>query len=150
MVTVIIDPEIKSGELKSTIASLARSVLEILELPPRGSLTVRVSTNDVLQKFNQEYLGIDAPTDVLSFPADFDDPESEGHYYGDILVSYEKAAAQAESGGHPVIDEVKLLIVHGILHLLGYDHSAEKEKQEMWSVQNKILTELSIQARPAE
>jgi probable rRNA maturation factor len=150
MVTVIVDPEIKKGVEREEIRTLVQSVFKHLKLPPNAGLSIQVSSDKILHQFNLEYLGIDAPTDVLSFPADFDDPETEGHYYGDILLSYEKAAAQAEAGGHPVIEEVKLLIVHGMLHLLGYDHSTDIEKQEMWSLQDQVLTALDIQARPPE
>jgi probable rRNA maturation factor len=87
-------------------------------------------------------LGIDAPTDVLSFPSGEIDPDSGEQYLGDILISYPRAAAQANSGEQTVQDELQLLVVHGILHLLDYDHLDEIGKQAMWAKQSKILTDI--------
>jgi probable rRNA maturation factor len=91
---------------------------------------------------NRQYLGVDAPTDVLSFPVGEVDPESEALYLGDILISYPQALAQAEAAGHPVQAELQLLVVHGTLHLLGYDHAEEDEKTLMWKAQDEILARL--------
>ena len=74
------------------------------------------------------YLGIDGPTDVLSFPASEMDPETGVHYIGDILISIPRAQAQADAAGHPLEAEVQLLVVHGVLHLLGHDHAQAEEK----------------------
>ena len=109
-----------------------------------GDLTVVLTDDAQLQALNQEYLGIDAPTDVLSFPADFVDPDSNQRYYGDILISVARAQAQAEAASHSVEDEILLLIVHGVLHLLGHDHAEEDEKQRMWSAQDEILRGLRV------
>lgn len=107
-----------------------------------GDLTVVLTDDAQLQALNDEYLGIDAPTDVLSFPADFIDPDSNRRYYGDILISVPRAQAQAESAGQPVQDEILLLTVHGVLHLLGHDHAEADEKQRMWAAQDEILRQL--------
>jgi probable rRNA maturation factor len=95
---------------------------------------------------NRQYLGRDAVTDVLSFPADEADPESGCRYLGDILLSMPRAAAQAQAGGHPVEQEAQLLVVHGTLHLLGYDHGRKEEKERMWAVQAEILEQLGVPA----
>ncbi|MFN2144341.1 MAG: rRNA maturation RNase YbeY, partial [Anaerolineales bacterium] len=92
----------------------------------------------------------DAPTDVLSFPVAFDDPETGSPYLGDILISLPTARKQAETAGHAVQDEVQLLLAHGMLHLLGYDHTTPEEKAKMWTLQDRILTQLGIQAKPTE
>ena len=84
-----------------------------------GDLTVVLSDDMRLQKLNRDYLGVDAPTDVLSFPASETDPETGARYLGDILISIPRAEAQAKSAGHPLESEVQLLVVHGVLHLLG-------------------------------
>ncbi len=102
-------------------------------------ISVVVSGDEEIQRLNSTYLGIDAPTDVLSFPSDEVDPDSGNRYLGDILLSYPRAEEQAFQGGHSVNDEIRLLVVHGVLHLLGYDHTDPGEKREMWSVQAKIL-----------
>lgn len=107
-------------------------------------LTVVLADDSQLQELNLKYLGIDAPTDVLSFPADFIDPDSQERYLGDILISVPRAQAQAEAAGHPVRDEIMLLTVHGVLHLLGHDHAEAEEKRRMWAAQDQILSELRM------
>ena len=104
-----------------------------------------ILTNDVrLHELNLNYLGIDAPTDVLSFPASETDPETGAPYIGDILISIPRAQAQAESAGHPLEWEVQLLVVHGVLHLLGHDHAEPEEKARMWKAQAEILERLGL------
>ena len=110
-----------------------------------------ILTNDArLHELNLNYLGVDAPTDVLSFPASETDPETGARYIGDILISVPRAQAQAEAAGHPLESEVQLLVVHGVLHLLGHDHAEVEEKARMWKAQAEILERLglgSIQVR---
>jgi probable rRNA maturation factor len=97
-----------------------------------------------LHELNRDYLGIDAPTDVLSFPASETDPDTGARYIGDILISIPRARAQAQAAGHPLESEVQLLVVHGVLHLLGHDHARAKEKAQMWQVQAGILERLGL------
>ena len=109
-----------------------------------SELTI-VLTNDArLKELNQDYLGIDAPTDVLSFPASETDPETGTRYIGDILISIERAQSQATAAGHPLESEVQLLVVHGVLHLLGHDHAEAQEKARMWQAQTEILAQLGL------
>lgn len=109
-----------------------------------GDITVVLTDDSRLHKLNREYLGIDAPTDVLSFPASETDPETGARYLGDILISIPRADAQAKAAGHPIESEVQLLVVHGVLHLLGYDHADAKEKSKMWKAQAEILERLGL------
>ena len=127
-----------------------RKALALAEVSPDSDLSL-IFTNDAeIQRLNREYLEIDAPTDVLSFAMDFDNPETGAPYLGDIVISVPTAARQAETGGHPLIEEIKLLVVHGILHLLGHDHGEPDEKAAMWQIQEKILNALEVQARPTD
>ena len=104
-----------------------------------------ILTNDArLHELNLNYLGVDAPTDVLSFPASETDPDTGAHYIGDILISMPRAQAQAEGAGHPIEWEVQLLVVHGVLHLLGHDHAEPEEKARMWKAQAEILESLGL------
>lgn len=104
-----------------------------------------VLTDDArLQKLNREYLGIDAPTDVLSFPAAETDPQTGARYLGDILISIPRARSQADTAGHPLESEVQLLVVHGVLHLLGHDHAEHRDKARMWKAQAEILESLGL------
>ena len=109
-----------------------------------SELTI-VLTNDArLQELNRDYLGIDAPTDVLSFPASELDPETGARYIGDILISIARAESQARAAGHTLESEVQLLVVHGVLHLLGHDHAEVLEKARMWKAQAEVLERLGL------
>ncbi len=110
----------------------------------RGDLTIVLTDDARLQQLNRDYLGIDAPTDVLSFPAAETDPDSGSSYLGDILISMPRAREQARLAGHGIEQETQLLIVHGVLHLLGYDHARPGEKRKMWEAQAQILEELGL------
>jgi probable rRNA maturation factor len=81
---------------------------------------------------------------VLSFPAGYQDPEVSTTYLGDVIVSYPRALSQAEQRGHAVREEIQLLVVHGILHLVGHDHGESKDKAERWEAQSAILEQLDI------
>ena len=107
-------------------------------------LSIVLTDNAHLHELNLNYLGVDAPTDVLSFPASETDPETGARYVGDILISIPRAQEQADGAGHPLESEVQLLIVHGTLHLLGYDHAELDEKARMWKAQSEILESLGL------
>jgi probable rRNA maturation factor len=109
-----------------------------------SELTIVLTDDARLHELNRDYLGVDAPTDVLSFPASETDPETGARYIGDILISVPRAQAQADTGGYPLESEVQLLVVHGVLHLLGHDHAQAKEKARMWKAQAEILERLGL------
>jgi probable rRNA maturation factor len=111
------------------------------------SLTVVFEEDERLHQLNNQYLGIDAPTDVLSFPMDYIDPETGICYLGDILISVPRALEQAKSGEHLLEDELQLLTVHGVLHLLGYDHMENGEKEKMQAAQSAILHQLGSELK---
>lgn len=112
--------------------------------PAHGDLSIALSDDRHLHELNLDYLGVDSPTDVLSFPAAEVDPETEGLYLGDIAISIPRAMQQAQNAGHPVEAEAQLLVVHGVLHLLGYDHSTDEEKAVMWAEQARVLERLGL------
>ncbi len=108
---------------------------------------------DEIRKLNKEFRSVDNVTDVLSFPSgDEVDPETGLLYLGDIAVCLDRAQEQADQSGHPLENEVTLLMIHGILHLMGYDHSTSEEKQEMWKLQNEYLDKFGchINRKPGE
>lgn len=113
--------------------------------PLDSELTIVLTDDARLKELNRDYLGIDAPTDVLSFPASETDPETGARYIGDILISIPRAQAQATAARHPLESEVQLLVVHGVLHLLGHDHSKPGEKARMWQAQAEILAQLGLE-----
>jgi len=107
-------------------------------------LSIVLTDDSRLQELNRDYLGIDAPTDVLSFPASEMDPETGARYIGDILISIPRAQSQADAAGHPLESEVQLLVVHGVLHLLGHDHADAEEKARMWKAQAETLESIGL------
>jgi len=109
-----------------------------------GDLTIVLSDDPHLRELNREYLGMDAPTDVLSFPAAERDPESGATYLGDVIISIPQADAQARGAGHPLEAEVQLLVIHGVLHLLGHDHAETESRSRMWSAQSQVLRKLGL------
>jgi probable rRNA maturation factor len=120
----------------------AQGALEQAGKASGADLTIVVTDDEQIQDLNRQFLGIDAPTDVLSFPSDEPDPDSGAIYLGDVILSFPRALAQAGAGGHSVRDELQLLVVHGVLHLLGYDHAEDADKAEMWALQAEILKQL--------
>ncbi len=109
-----------------------------------GDLTIVLTEDAQLQQLNRDYLGFDVTTDVLSFPASELDPETGGPYLGDVLVSVPRAESQARTAGHPLEAELQLLVVHGVLHLLGYDHAEPEAKERMWAVQAQALESIGL------
>lgn len=96
-----------------------------------------ILTDDAeIWSLNRQFRGVDRPTDVLSFPAD------EEEYLGDIFISVDRLLAQAEEYGHSAEREFAFLLVHGLLHLMGYDHHDPEQEQEMFTKQEEILNAL--------
>ena len=124
---------------------LERAALAVLaHQTTQGDLTLVLTDDEQLRGLNRDYRGIDASTDVLSFPASETDPETGTPYLGDVLLSIPRAEEQARAIGHSLADEAQLLIVHGILHLLGHDHGEPQEKEKMWQAQHEILESLGL------
>jgi len=116
-----------------------------------GDITIIITDDEEVAALNEQFLGKEGPTDVLSFPAvdeesDFVLPPEEvaASYLGDIIIALPFTQRQAERFGRPLNDELALLVIHGTLHLLGYDHGTPAEKAEMWQKQNAVLSGLGI------
>ncbi len=106
-----------------------------------AALTLVITDDDRVRELNRAYRGVDATTDVLSFPMQEGEPipgESEP-YLGDVVIAFPVAQEQAQAYGHSVQEELRLLTVHGVLHLLGYDHETPEEEARMWARQEEIL-----------
>ncbi|MBQ4317305.1 MAG: rRNA maturation RNase YbeY [Clostridia bacterium] len=107
-------------------------------------VNVTICDDNEIQVINKEHRGIDKPTDVLSFPfLEFETPDTMT-LLGDIIISRDTAYRQAEEYGHSAKREFCFLAAHSALHLLGYDHETETEREEMEAKQRKILDELGI------
>ena len=131
-------------ELKSLFQIVMDEVLKELKLEGAYEVSLSLVSKEKIHELNKEYRNIDRPTDVLTFAfqeADvlFDEPLVD---LGSILISPEIAKAQAKEYHHPYYRELAFLFIHGLLHSLGYDHMEEKEAEEMFALQNKILNQL--------
>jgi probable rRNA maturation factor len=110
------------------------------------AVTIVFTGNDEVAALNRQYRGVDSPTDILSFPADKPPVEipDEPPYLGDLIIAYPYASAQAQTEGHSLDDSLALLVVHGSLHLLGYDHDTKERRAAMWAEQEKALRVLNV------
>jgi probable rRNA maturation factor len=151
MIDVLVREPFSSSTLEELARQTAGKALAHEGQPETLDLTIVMSDDEELRTLNHQFMEIDAPTDVLSFPSDEVDPESGERYLGDIILSIPRAREQATQGDHSIEAEIQLLIVHGVLHLLGYDHADPAQKARMWSVQAEILKELGSNLQfPAE
>jgi probable rRNA maturation factor len=129
-----------------TVQAAAQAALTYASAPDKAELTIVLTSDDQLRQLNLQFLGEDSPTDVLSFPAGITDPDTGKHYLGDILISVPRALIQAQANNQSGEEEIKLLVVHGVLHLLGYDHAEAEEHERMWALQSAILDHISQRA----
>ena len=125
---------------------LARFALQALLIHPKSELAIQFIDEPAMEKLHIEWMDEPGPTDVLSFPMDELRPGVEGipsepGLLGDIVVCPQVAAAQALVAGHSTSNEICMLVTHGILHLLGYDHAEPDEEREMFGLQNQILAD---------
>jgi probable rRNA maturation factor len=140
-VTVQIDEDYAGEVPARLLRDAARAALKH-QSAGAGALTLSLTSDEALRALNHKYLDRDYAADVLSFPSDTDDPDAGGRYFGDIAISFSRALAQAQAGGHTLEDELQLLTVHGVLHLLGHDHDQAVKKSHMWQAQAQILAGL--------
>lgn len=141
-VEVQIAPDFEEKVPAKHLQTVAESVLR--HEHSSDQVTLVVTDDQGIQELNRDFLGIDAPTDVLAFSAQegaesFVSAPGSSSYLGDVIISYPRAVAQSDEMGHSLKLEIDLLIVHGLLHLLGYDHAEEDEKGLMWATQEEIL-----------
>lgn len=116
---------------------------------PLSSVEITLTTNRVISRFNAQYMKKEGPTDVLSFPQISSLKKQRGNpklfngqFLGDILISLDKAQQQANEQGVSLVKEVHFLVIHSLLHLLGYDHASKKESLEMQSKEVELLRTL--------
>ena len=126
------------------LVTLARFALDRLRVHPQAELCIKAVDEPTIAELNQTWMDKQGPTDVLAFPMDElrpglvnEDPE-EG-ILGDLVLCPSVAERQGESAGHGTHAELEFLLVHGILHLLGYDHAEPEEKREMFALTDDLL-----------
>jgi probable rRNA maturation factor len=144
MITVQVKGSLKLQLEKSILIKAAQVTLEFASHPNQTDATIVLGNDTLLCKLNRQYRGVDATTDVLSFPSGEIDPDTAGLYLGDVIISLPQARRQAATENHPIQDELQLLVVHGILHLLGYDHLDNADKKRMQYIQDKVLKTLNV------
>jgi probable rRNA maturation factor len=144
MVTIQVKRNVRLEVEKSILLQAARITLEATETPENVDASIVIGNDDLLHELNLNYRHNDAPTDVLSFPSAEVDPDTSLRYLGDVVISLPRAQEQASTEGHPLAEELQLLVVHGMLHLLGFDHEESRDKQKMWVIQDEILKQLGL------
>ncbi len=133
-----------TSSLKKAARDAAAATLKREKVQETSSLTLLLTDDAKLRQLNNDFLGFDEPTDVLSFPSGGSLPGQES-YIGDIAISFPRAEIQAKTAGHDIGGELTLLTIHGVLHLLGYDHATEDDRSRMSAIQSEILSGLGFQ-----
>lgn len=145
-----------TGGVQELIEQTINKALECEEIKIGCQVSVTFVDNEQIREINREYRNIDAPTDVLSFPmldnkADLDrqditnlDMDTGDAVLGDIVLSLQKALEQSQEYGHSYEREIAFLTVHGVLHLLGYDHETETDRIRMREREEHILEQLNL------
>jgi len=144
MINLQIKRKVKLPVDKTILLHAAQLTLDLENVTQESALSVVIGDDMLLKKLNYKYRNIDTTTDVLSFPSGELDPDTKMIYLGDVVISLPRAEYQASAGGHPLVDELQLLVVHGTLHLLGYDHVEQADKEKMQAAQDKVLAQLAI------
>jgi len=142
MVNILIADQFQEAVDSAALEKAALATLAEQESNEDVNLSIVIEGDQQLHTLNLEFLGVDSPTDVLSFFEDELDPETGQRYLGDVIISYPQAEKQAATSGHTPGSELDLLVVHGVLHLLGYDHSTDDEKEKMWQMQKQVLVKI--------
>ena len=154
-ISIAVDARVRGA---ADVGLLRKALGQALAAEGRGDghrVDVRVTDDATLHALNRNYRGVDAPTDVLSFPLEgspanrrsggpFVTPPGSPTHLGDLVLSWPRAAAQAAEYGHSVEREAAYLAVHGLLHLLGYDHEVPEEARVMRAREEAILTPLGL------
>jgi probable rRNA maturation factor len=142
-ISVHIQPTFSRQVRQRVLSALARRVLQAEGVPAPAALSIVVSDDETVRELNRRYRGLDTPTDVLSFRLDAEDgfvtPPDSARQLGEVIISCPTAARQALAAGHPTEEEMARLVVHGVLHVLGYDHESPDEAQAMRAKEQALL-----------
>lgn len=147
------------------LVAVARFALDRMGVSPLAELSVLLVELDAMAELHERWMDLPGPTDVMAFPMDELDATDSGvgalgrpdaasgpsapALLGDIVLCPAVAREQARAAGHSVLEELQLLTVHGVLHLLGYDHAERAEEREMFALQDRILAEFDAARRDA-
>lgn len=150
-IDIVDQTETLTMEELQTVEGLLQFAAEEQRVPHNAEVSVTFVTNEDIRVINRDYRGKDQPTDVISFALEEmgeDEVKIVGAevppHLGDIIISVEKAREQAKDYGHSFQREIGFLALHGLLHLLGYDHMTEEDEKEMFSIQKEILEKYGL------
>lgn len=142
MITFKIHPEYRKLVDKKLIKKAVQTTLDQDRKPWRIDINIIIENSEFMIKLVEDFTGEKKVTDVMSFNADFQNPETGRYLLGEIVICYPQAVLQAKRADHPSDIELLYLAVHGTLHLLGFDHASAEEKNAMWNLQSKVLNSL--------
>ena len=141
---VVLDEAMPEVQLQ-LLSGFAVEIMVLINIMPPMSMSIHITTDAHIRELNSSYRKIDAPTDILSFQADPLLPGvEEMPHLGDLIFSYEYTMRQARAENHQPLDEFKMLIIHGVLHLIGYTHDDEDTEREMWARQSALLEHFGV------
>jgi len=149
-INVLIDEELKAKLEVSWLQSVAEKVLTALSASTNVELGLFITTGERVRQLNRDYRGRDEPTDVLAFSAGegvgnyppFVQPPDGVLHLGEVIISYPQAVMQAEEYKHTIKEEILLLIIHGLLHLLGYEHDTPESELKMRAREEEVLSHI--------
>ena len=154
-INVLIDEGLETHLEVSWLQSVAEQALAAQKVSPDAELSLVIASQERVRRLNRDYLGKDVPTDVIAFsmlpepmaggepgvPPFVTPPDGVSHL-GEVIVSYPQAVIQAEEHHHPVKKELIILIVHGVLHVLGYDHAEPDQERQMRAREAEIMSQV--------
>jgi len=146
---ILVEPGRTGTGFSQALRAAAEATLQDQGIEDAG-LTVVLTDQAGISALNFQFAGKNEPTDVLSFPDGEPDPDSGQVYLGDIIVCPPVALAGAARSRHTLLDELTLLTVHGVLHLLNHDHDHQEGRARMWEAQARILRRLGSPVQPPE
>lgn len=135
------------------LRNIVQRVLELEKAPSPCEMSIVITDSKTIHELNRNYRGIDSPTDVLSFclaneeekeSSPFILPPDDTTHLGEVIISYPQAIEQATAQEHPVDRELAILLIHGVLHLLGYDHEQLDNEVEMQTLEKYLLQQFNV------
>ena len=144
-INVIIEGEFTGCPDFRWFQGIVAQVLHVQDIAGDVEIGIVITGQEKVRKLNRIYRGKDRPTDVLAFymtgAEDFVPPPDGVKHLGEVVISFPQVALQAREQGHPIEKELKIIIIHGVLHLLGYDHEGSQQRKEMSTREQAILSE---------